>query len=72
MSLKDFHVVFIIASAVLAFGFGFWAISSHGHSAVTGLPPTPGLRLTGGVSFVIALALSIYCVIFIRKLKAKV
>ena len=40
--LKDFHVVFIIASAVLAFGFGFWAISSHGHSAVTGLPPTPG------------------------------
>ena len=26
MSLKAFHLVFIIASIVLAFGFGIWAV----------------------------------------------
>ena len=27
MSLKAFHIVFIIASTLLTLGFGFWALS---------------------------------------------
>lgn len=29
MSLKAFHVVFVIASILLAFGFGGWEIKSY-------------------------------------------
>lgn len=29
MSLKAFHVVFIIASILLAFGFAAWALKNH-------------------------------------------
>ena len=30
MSLKAFHLVFIIASIVLAFGFGVWLVTEGG------------------------------------------
>ena len=29
MSLKAFHLVFIIASSVLAFGFGIWLLKGY-------------------------------------------
>lgn len=29
MSLKAFHVIFIAASILLAFGFGIWALNAH-------------------------------------------
>ncbi|HEY4643464.1 MAG TPA: hypothetical protein VIH68_01960 [Bacteroidota bacterium] len=32
MSLKHFHIVFIILSILLAFGFGIWSVNSYGKS----------------------------------------
>ncbi len=29
MSLRTFHIVFIIASTLLAFGFGFWELAQY-------------------------------------------
>lgn len=31
MSLKVFHIVFVTASILLAFGFGFWSIEQYLH-----------------------------------------
>jgi hypothetical protein len=31
MSLKAFHVIFIVASIMLAFGFGAWLVSNFVH-----------------------------------------
>jgi len=31
MSLKAFHVIFIVASIILAFGFGAWLVSQYMH-----------------------------------------
>jgi len=43
MSLKAFHVVFISASALLAFGFAFWCLSAP--------PPEAGWgRLAAGAA----------------------
>ncbi len=65
MSLKDFHIVFIIAAIILSIGFGVWALNNYGQ------PSTPALRATAAGSFTAAVALSIYCVSFIRKMKVK-
>jgi hypothetical protein len=35
MSLKAFHVIFIAASILLAFGFGIWALNAHASEAST-------------------------------------
>ena len=66
MSLKDFHLIFIIFSIVLTFGFGIWAIHNYGN------PPTSGLRAAAAISFLLTLSLSVYCVYFIRKLSVKI
>lgn len=66
MSIKDFHIIFIISALILTFGFGVWALNNNG------MPATPGLRLTAGVSFLLAAGLGFYCVHFIRKIKTKV
>ena len=31
MSLKAFHIIFIVASIILAFGFGAWLVSQFLH-----------------------------------------
>lgn len=60
MSLKNFHVVFIIASLILCFGFAFWTyrapeeIKSH------------SITLLGILSFVCGLALTGYLIYFFR------
>ena len=63
MSLKAFHIVFIISSTLLAVGVGVWCVWVN---LVEGAP----IYLAGAIaSFVTALALIIYGVWFYRKMK---
>ena len=63
MSLKGFHIVFIIFSTLLAFGCGAWCIWIN---LVEGAP----VFIAGAVaSFVVAVALIVYGVWFYRKMK---
>ena len=48
MSLKAFHLVFIIASIVLAFGFGAWLLRQC--FAFDG----PVIELAGGIASIVA------------------
>ncbi|OFV87526.1 MAG: hypothetical protein A2V74_04740 [Acidobacteria bacterium RBG_16_70_10] len=63
MSLKAFHVVFISASALLAFGFAFWCLSAP--------PPEAGWgRLAAGAASVAAgLGLAGYEAWFLKKMR---
>jgi len=63
MSLKGFHIVFIIFSTLLALGIGAWCVWVD---LVEGAP----IYLAGAVcSFVVAVALVIYGAWFYRKMK---
>jgi hypothetical protein len=63
MSLKGFHIVFIIFSTLLALVIGAWCIWIN---LVEGAP----VYLTGAVaSFIVAIALIVYGVWFYRKMK---
>ncbi len=63
MSLKVFHIVFIIFSTLLALGVGGWCIWVD---LVEGAP----IYLAGAIfSFISALALVVYGVWFYRKMK---
>jgi hypothetical protein len=63
MSLKGFHIVFIVFSTLLAIGVGAWCIWVD---LVEGAP----VYLMGAIcSFVVALALIVYGVWFYRKMK---
>ncbi len=63
MSLKAFHIVFVVVSVLLSFGFGVWGIYTHlSVGNVTFL-------IMGIVSFVIGIALIIYGINFMKKLK---
>ena len=63
MSLKAFHVVFILVSLMLTIGFGVWAVKqylSHGER----------LTLAMGIgSFASSLGLIVYGSWFLKKLK---
>ena len=63
MSLKAFHVVFIIASLVLSLGFGVWAIADYRESG------SQANLWMGVASFLVAAAIIPYGVWFLRKLK---
>ena len=58
MSLKGFHLVFISASVLLAFGFGAWCLGAQ----------PPWLAAAVG-SFVVGLGLVGYEAWFIRKMR---
>jgi hypothetical protein len=60
MSLKVFHVFFITVSVLLCVGFGWWCFV-----AVTG----PAFRAAGALSFLAALALVVYEIFFLRKMR---
>ena len=63
MSLKAIHIVFITASTVLAFGFGWWELKSYSAG---------GARLDlilGVASLVAGVALIVYGRYFLKKLK---
>jgi hypothetical protein len=63
MSLKAFHIVFIIVSTLLALGTGVWCLWVN---LVAGAP----IYAAGAiVSFVLAIALMVYGVWFYRKMK---
>jgi hypothetical protein len=63
MSLKGFHIVFIIFSTLLALGIGAWCIWVN---LVEGEP----VYLAGAIfSFIAAVALMVYGVWFYRKMK---
>ena len=64
MSLKTFHIVFISASILLALGIGGWALDNY--SAPGG---TRGDLLAGLGSLAVAVALAVYGVYFLKKLK---
>ncbi len=63
MSLKAFHIVFIIFSTLLALGAGTWCIWVD---LVQGMP----IYLAGAIaSFATAIALIVYGIWFYRKMK---
>ena len=63
MSLKAFHIVFIVASILLAFGFAAWAFVHSGDEDGSGL-------LAYGIgSTIVGIALIGYAVYVLRKLK---
>jgi hypothetical protein len=61
MSLKAFHVVFITASALLAFFFAVWCLGLGSHE------PSAGWWFTGIVSLVCGLGLGAYEAWFLRE-----
>lgn len=63
MSLKAFHVIFISASVILAFGFGAWMLRAHQDSGAL------SDCVLGIGSLVVGVVLVIYEAFFIRKLK---
>ncbi|MEP6777014.1 MAG: hypothetical protein ABI944_01080 [Chthoniobacterales bacterium] len=63
MSLKGFHIVFIVFSTLLALGCGVWCIWVD---LVAGAP----IYRTGAIcSFVVAAAFVVYGIWFYRKMK---
>ena len=63
MSLKGFHIVFIVFSTLLALGLGLWCVWVN-------LVEDAPIYLAGAIaSFVTAVALIIYGVWFYRKMK---
>ena len=64
MSLKAFHLVFIIASILLAVGFAVWSLMNYCS------PHGGGWDLAAGLgSAIVAVALIGYEVYFLKKLK---
>jgi hypothetical protein len=65
MSLKAVHILFILASTLLCFGFAAWAIASYLHEE-----PRNTVNLGMGIfSAVLGVALVIYGRYFLKKLK---
>ena len=58
MSLKAFHIVFILLSVSITTGFGLWALTSH-----------PDYKGWGIACLVAAACLVVYGVAFLQKLK---
>lgn len=63
MSLKDFHIVFILCSIAVSAGFGAWAVKMYQQTTV------PGYGWSAGGAFVTAILLTIYEIVFIIKLR---
>lgn len=63
MSLKAFHLVFIVASVLLAFGFGAWLIDAY---VATGSLHSLIFGILSGLA---GLALLVYGRYFLKKFK---
>ena len=63
MSLKAFHVIFITAASLLAFGLGAWMLRAYQAEGVK------SDLIYGVTSLVVGLGLLIYEGFFIKKLK---
>ncbi len=64
MSLTSFHILFVGLSVALAFAFGAWAFAIYWSPA-----GSVGYLGTGIASVLVAWALAIYLVAFIRKVR---
>jgi hypothetical protein len=63
MSLKGFHVVFVTASVLLAFGFALWCFQ--------GAPePGTGRLVAGALSVLAGLGLAFYEAWFLKKMRS--
>jgi hypothetical protein len=62
MSLKGFHVVFVTASALLAFVFAAWCIGAVPH-------PGAGRIAAGATSVLVGFALVAYEAWFLKKMR---
>ena len=58
MSLKAFHMVFIVISVAFTTGFGVWALRVE-----------PNYRVWGVASLVVAAGLLVYGFLFLRKIQ---
>ena len=63
MSLKAFHLFFVVIAALLCIGFGVWCFSSD---EVRG---QSGFALAGILSFAAVAALAIFEVNFLRRMR---
>lgn len=63
MSLKTFHLIFITAASLLAFGLGAWMLRAYQAEGMT------GDLIYGISSLVVGLGLLVYEGFFIKKLK---
>lgn len=64
MSLKHFHIVFIVLAVLTSFGFAAWALTGD-----VVAPNSAGIRTTGWISLILGFVLSVYGVWFFRKSK---
>jgi|TARA_B100001105_G_C22331036_1_gene416944 hypothetical protein len=63
MSLKAFHLVFIILSILFTLMFGIWGVMNHGSSGKT------AELVMGILSLIGTIGLSIYLYFFLKKFK---
>ncbi len=63
MSLKAFHVFFVVLSVLCAMGFGAWAVLDYLRTG------SGGILALGVLGFAAAAALIFYGLWFLRKLK---
>ena len=63
MSLKAFHLVFIILSILLTLMFGIWGVVNHGSSGKT------AELVMGIISMVGTIGLTVYLRYFLKRLK---
>ena len=63
MSLKGFHVVFVTASALLAFGFAAWCFGAVPEPAV-------GRLAAGAASALVGIGLVAYEAWFLKKMRS--
>ena len=63
MSLKAFHVFFVVLSVLCALGFGAWALLDYQRTG------SGGILALGVLGFAAAAALVVYGLWFLRKLK---
>jgi DNA-binding transcriptional regulator of glucitol operon len=63
MSLKTFHLIFITIAVLLCFGFGWWMLRAYSEFGMK------SDQTYGVISICIGVALIIYEIIFIKKLK---
>ena len=62
MSLRGFHIFFIVISIALAVGFGLWCFSAEKAASVA------GAEVMGVISLIAAGILVVYGVAFLKKL----
>jgi len=61
MSLRFFHLLFILCAFVLTDMFGAWAVWRHGQQ------PDTGLLIAGIVSFALGFGIAGYAIYFVQK-----